>query len=390
MGMVEIMQKLTINFIMCNPDLSGGVRIVADHAHLLLQAGHKVQIIGVDTLSHTPRSVLRSLVKDGRLPSSHICTDHFDEAGVPIRMIKRKTGPLVNDIPDADITIATWWETAEWIEKLPASKGKKVYFIQGYEPFFQGVKDPRRVEETYRLPYSQIGVCRWLCDEIHKVRGADFAHGPCTLVENGIDLARFNAPERGKQPVPTLGYMYSSATFKNPDLAIATLHGVKRDHPQTRFMIFGSHDPVNGHDFPKDTTFIKRPAQSLIPTLYASCDAWLLSSDHEGFGLPIVEAMACRTPVISTHAGIAMEVVSDATGRIVEERSPEALAKAVIEVLSLPEKEWRNCSENARIMAQKFTWARASHHFENALLKAAGNHDTVKQNEPSHVSALAT
>jgi len=225
------MQKLTINLIVCNPDLSGGNRIIAEHARFLKNAGHQVNLIGVDTHRDSPRSVLRSLVKQGRLPGSPICTQHFDEVGMHINVIRRQSGPAIADIPDANITIATWWETAEWIEKLPASKGKKVYFIQGYEPFFQGAKNPQRVEATYHLPYFQIGVCRWLCNEIQKVRGPGFNQGPCVLVENGVDLNRFNAPERAKQPAPTLGYMYSPASFKNPDLAIETLHTIKRNLP---------------------------------------------------------------------------------------------------------------------------------------------------------------
>ncbi|MGC8714943.1 MAG: glycosyltransferase [Leptodesmis sp.] len=47
---------------------------------------------------------------------------------------------------------------------------------------------------------------------------------------------------------------------------------------------------------------------------YSACDAWLFPSRYEAVGLPILEAMACRTPVIGTPAGIAPEMLSDGAG----------------------------------------------------------------------------
>jgi len=144
-------------------------------------------------------------------------------------------------------------------------------------------------------------------------------------------------------------------------------------------MVFSAHELIKGHTLPEDSTFKKRPAQSQIPDLYSSCDAWLLTSDHEGFGLPIVEALACRTPVVTTHAGIGIEVINDTNGRLVAERTSNAVSAAAIDILSLPEREWRICSENAWIAAQKFTWARAASLFEQALFDVLDQPDTVKK-----------
>jgi glycosyltransferase involved in cell wall biosynthesis len=45
--------------------------------------------------------------------------------------------------------------------------------------------------------------------------------------------------------------------------------------------------------------------------VYADCDVWLFASFSEGFGLPIIEAMACRCPVVATRAGCAPDVIKE-------------------------------------------------------------------------------
>ncbi|MEO1151610.1 MAG: glycosyltransferase family 4 protein [Pseudomonadota bacterium] len=363
------MQKLTITFVVCNPDLSGGDRIIADHAQRLKAKGHRVQMLAIDKTHLSPRAVLRSVVKTKRLPASPINTQHFDQAGLDLILLKRPNGPSAEDFPNADIIIATWWETAEWIRDLGPEKGRKVYFIQGYEPLYPGAPEPERVRETYRMPFAQIGVCRWLCDKVEADNTGPNTQS-CVLVENGIDLDRFRAVERSRNTPPVVGYMYSSATFKNPGLAIATLATLEKQMPELEFLVFSAQEPVADHRFPARTRFVKRPAQADIPKLYADCDAWLVTSDHEGFGLPIIEAMACGTPVISTEAGIAAQAVTADNGFLSAERTPGALAAGVETILTDTPENWAHLSRNARVTAERFTWARASAAFEAALFEA--------------------
>jgi hypothetical protein len=60
------------------------------------------------------------------------------------------------DICDADIIMATWWETAEWVAKLSPSKGTKVYFLQPYEALDYLPKG--RVKSTWLLPMHKIAI----------------------------------------------------------------------------------------------------------------------------------------------------------------------------------------------------------------------------------------
>jgi glycosyltransferase involved in cell wall biosynthesis len=83
---------------------------------------------------------------------------------------------------------------------------------------------------------------------------------------------------------------------------------------------------------------------------------FLLSSDEEGLGLVILEAMACGIPVVSTDCGGPSTVVQEGeTGRLVPKRDPDKLASEAVDLLrdpSLLQKYGQNARER---IVQKFS-----------------------------------
>ena len=70
-----------------------------------------------------------------------------------------------------------------------------------------------------------------------------------------------------------------------------------------------------------------------LPAYYSLADVFVLPSLLEGFGLPLVEAMACETPVVASNAGSIPEIVGDA-GILVPAMDSDALAKALQRLLT--------------------------------------------------------
>ncbi len=100
--------------------------------------------------------------------------------------------------------------------------------------------------------------------------------------------------------------------------------------------------------------------RSDIPNLLSRCDIFVLSSEWEGFGIALVEAMAGGKPIVATRVGGVPEVVEDGeTGFLVPPRDAEALAGAILKLAR---------DENLRREMGEKGWKRAREKFDISLI----------------------
>ena len=112
------------------------------------------------------------------------------------------------------------------------------------------------------------------------------------------------------------------------------------------------------------------PDEDLV-SLYNAAEALLYPSLYEGFGLPVLEAMACGTPVISSKSSSIPEIAGDAA-LLINPTDTEALARAMVQLSS--DQELRNdLIARGYKQAAKFSWAKAAEEmlavYEHALAK---------------------
>lgn len=95
-----------------------------------------------------------------------------------------------------------------------------------------------------------------------------------------------------------------------------------------------------------------------LAALYRGATAMVLSSNHEGFGLPVLEAMACGAPVVATSVGNLPDLAGD-VALLVPPRDPAALAGGLRMVLEDRERANR-MREAGPVRAAGYTWSRAA------------------------------
>ncbi|HEX2087483.1 MAG TPA: glycosyltransferase family 1 protein, partial [Solirubrobacteraceae bacterium] len=99
-------------------------------------------------------------------------------------------------------------------------------------------------------------------------------------------------------------------------------------------------------------------AEEDLPALYALASAFVFMSSYEGFGLPLLEAMACGTPVISSNVTAMPEVVGG-DGLLVDEISADALAEQM-ERLAGDDALAEDLRRRGLARASTFTWERTA------------------------------
>ncbi|WP_299964517.1 glycosyltransferase family 4 protein [uncultured Roseobacter sp.] len=344
--------------------LAGGVRVMAIYAAELQARGHEVTVVSMRHPTPPLKLRIRAMMGRAKLRPVKKSTPLLDVLGAN-HVVVNHNGPITAaDVPDGDVVIATWWETAPWVADLPASKGRKFYLLQDYETFKKGRFE--LVSATYDLPLRKIAVS----DYIARMLAENHDIQDVAVVPNSVDCTQFSADPREKGPGLTAGFLYTGKTRKNVKLAIDVLAQAREVIPGLKVIAFGSIAPLDKLPLPDWIEYHRTPAQAELAKIYASCDVWLFTSLHEGFGLPILEAMACGTPVLATPAGGAPQIVTGSNGTLLSPE-PEAFLAELQRMASLSPEAWRKMSDAARETAHAYSWGDATDRLLEALREEA-------------------
>lgn len=171
-------------------------------------------------------------------------------------------------------------------------------------------------------------------------------------------LLTVGALERRKNHA-RLFHAWERALPEVDDLSLIVLGSSARPFRQLAF----DHSPGR-------VQFIPSVEEEDLPSLYSGALALVYPSLYEGFGLPVLEAMACGTAVIVSNAGALPEVVGEA-GWLVDPLNLEDITQAIIQIVSEPGLR-EDCASRGLSRAKDYSWeGTAAQVFD--LLESASN-----------------
>lgn len=356
--------KYRITFLLDRPTLSGGVRVVADYARHLIDKGHDVRIVARPVKRPGLARRLNALVRNKPAPRGRGATTFLDPLGARVTYLPGDAPARASDIPDSDIVIATFWTTADDVASLPPSKGVKAYFMQDYGAEGQPVADLHR---TWSLGLKTITINGALKSSVEKASGETARLVPC-----GVEplFVRAAAREMRGGP-PTVGFVYSNNAMKGSRHCIEAIEIARRRILGLRAVSFGPSAPRgSAAPLPAFIDFRAGVSDAEAKAIYESADVWLFGSINEGFGLPILEAMASGTPVVAARSAAAPDILQHGGGRLVDVANPDQMAAAIIEIASMGGSDWTALSREAQQTAAKFSQMEARRKFEAAIIDA--------------------
>lgn len=355
---------MKITIVLPHLNVSGGVRVAAIYAKKFIESGHDVTLISParPTVSRK-RKLLQRLQSIQTQTEPKVDDTTMISSLLDAHILLSKPFPIEPaGIPDADVIIATWWETAFAVSELPPEKGKKFYFVQHHEVH----KHLRHhlSHGSYYLPLKKVVIAQWLQD----VMAQRYGDHDTVVIHNSVDTEQFYAPERERQTVPTVGLLYATNPFKGLDISLAAIERARKVVPNLKVVAYSTRPLNSNFSLPPGSEFHINPPQDRLRDIYASCDVWLCGSRTEGFHLPPSEAMACRCPVVSTRVGGAIEIIEEGVnGHLVDVEDAETLGDRLVEVLKAPHDRWKAMSNAAFRQVQNYSWDDAARKFLDVL-----------------------
>jgi len=206
------------------------------------------------------------------------------------------------------------------------------------------------------------------------------------VVPNGIDTEMFRPlPDVKREenriitttssdvPIKGLRYLLEAVAsiVKQRDVKVTVVGKPRKDK--------GVEDLVRALDLGGFVEFTGRIKDEEFAHYYARATLAVVPSLYEGFGFPAGEAMACKTPVVSTTGGALPEVVGEA-GVLVPPGDSQALADAIVSLLDDPERRRRLGEEGHQRMHEHFTWKRAAERMVEVYREAMNANGRLLEN----------
>lgn len=277
-GSIINRERLKIIYLLPHSGITGGMKIIIEQANRLSALGHDVLLY-----SHSPKPVWMEC----KCPYFTVSPDNN----------------IYHVTPCADIVIAGYWDLV--VDALKVKAPLKYHFAQGdYDIFKFGSlsdKEKRIIGTAYTLPLKILTVSNIMVEKLDENFGRK-----AVIIPNAIDSKIFHKKKivTANKIMTVLLVGSDTIAFKNHKVIIEALSKLQKSGYVFKVKWITQLKLVN--DYSLTDLCIEEyvaPKQKEIGEIYRTSDLFICASAYESFALPVLEAMSCGTPVITSDNG---------------------------------------------------------------------------------------
>ncbi len=197
----------------------------------------------------------------------------------------------------------------------------------------------------YKYNHHQVAKIICVSDAIREITARGLKNPEIlTTVHSGIDLSRFQPEQKGTtlretyhvpQEHALIGNVAALAPHKDYFTFVDTVELLVAENLPATFFIIGTgpmEEEVRSYVKSKglENAILFTGFRKDIPQILPELDVFLISSETEGLGTSILDALACKVPVVATNAGGIPEIIlHQKTGWLGKVKNPKSLAEGV-------------------------------------------------------------
>lgn len=312
---------MRLTYVLPRPELGGGNKVILQHVRLLQENGDEVTVLG-----------------EGPEPDwTEVGAAYVDYTAAAPKL------------PEQDLVIATYWTTLARARDL--GLGPVAHFCQGYEGGLVHLRPVlREIESVYSWPLPTLTVSPHLAELLAARFGRESRVAPPPLDPRFRPAWRLGPRRRPWIAIPGI----FEAEVKGVPTALAAVRRLRANGVRSRVLRF-SMLPLSAAEraLLEPDRYLCQVPPRVIAQVLPGCDLLLLPSrPEEGFGLPLLEAMASKVPAVASRIPSTL-YISDGSVRLVPLGDAAAFAEAAAELLSSP-KAWRDARERGYAASRRF------------------------------------
>ncbi len=224
-------------------------------------------------------------------------------------------------------------------------------------------------EETAKNASIVVTISNYSLEKIQKHYGIE--QSKVRIVPNGVDIEKFKPMDNkgvrqqfGLGNEPCVLFVGSLIPRKGLPFLVEAAKKVVKNKGDTKFLIVGDgplrnqlSDSLKTANLSRNFKFIGNLKDDVLPAVYNCADVFVLPSIQEGQGIVLLEAQASGKPVVAFDIGGVNEALQDKkTGLLINPRNVDALADALLKLLTDKALREKMGSNGQRFVAENYTW----------------------------------